>query len=163
MFKIGDKVVYGHTGVCEISDICEKELIRNQKRQYYILKPLFQQNNIIYAPCDSDKVFMRYIMTKDEAEDLISRIPHIKSSIKSENYDIEKLKAELRGHRCDDLISLTIRIYEKRKTARENNKKIGFSDEKYMRLAEDLLFGELSVSLGIPKDNVQEYIKNKLA
>lgn len=163
MFKIGDKVVYGQTGVCEISDICEKELIRNQKRQYYILKPLFQQNNIIYAPCDSDKVFMRYIMTKDEAEDLISRIPHIKSSIKSENYDIEKLKEELRGHRCDDLISLTIRIYEKRKTARENNKKIGFSDEKYMRLAEDLLFGELSVSLGIPKDNVQEYIKNKLA
>lgn len=50
MFSKGEKIVYGSTGVCVIEDICEKELIRNQKKLYYILKPLFQQNNTIYAP-----------------------------------------------------------------------------------------------------------------
>ncbi len=162
MFKIGDKIVYGQTGVCEITDICEKELIRNQKRQYYMLKPLFQQNNIIYAPCDSDKVFMRYVISKKEANGLIDRIPDIKSALKSENYDTEKIKAEFASHNCDDLIGLTIKIYEKRQTARENKKKLGFSDEKYMHLAEELLFGELSVALDIPRNSVQEYIKSRL-
>ena len=35
-------------------------------------------------------------------------------------------------------------------------------DEKYMRLAEGLLFGELAVVLGIPYDEVPKYIEEKI-
>ena len=40
--------------------------------------------------------------------------------------------------------------------------KPGFVDEKYLLLAEKLLFGELSAALGIPFDEVKDYIGIKL-
>lgn len=161
MFAKGEKVVYGQTGVCTIEDITEKELIRNQKRVYYVLRPLFQQNNIIYAPADSDKVFMRPVMTAQEADELILKIPEIKKSARKE-LTAEDYKTELSAHESTSLVQLTAAIYEKKQAARAQKKKLGFSDEKYMRLAEDLLFGELSVALGIAVDDVTGYIESKL-
>lgn len=162
MFNKGELVVYGQTGVCTVEDICEKELIKNQKRLYYVLKPINQENNIIYAPADSDKVFMRSVITRAEAEELISEIPEI-----SENSDLfddskEEYRNYLSSHRCIDLVKLTSQIYRKKKSAQENRKKLGFVDEKYMRLAENLLFGELACALEIPVENVKDYIANKL-
>ncbi len=162
MFSKGEKVVYGSTGVCVIEDICEKELIRNQKRQYYVLKPLFQQNNVIYAPLTDGKVVMRPVMTAKEADELIAKIPEIKEKGSERDFSKEDYRTEFLPHECTDLVMLTSVIYEKRKAAAENKKKLGFMDEKYMRLAEDLLFGELSVALDIPFDSVKDYIKEQI-
>lgn len=162
MFEKGQKIVYGQTGVCLVEDITEKELIRNQKKQYYVLKPLFQQNNIIYAPVDSDKVFMRPVISAAEAEELIKRIPEIKSRIKCGELLPENYREVLQTHENSSLIELAGAIYEKKKAALANKKKLGFSDEKYMKLAESLLFGELSVALDIPFERVQGYIEEKL-
>ena len=162
MFKIGEKIVYGQTGVCVVDDICEKEILRKQKKTYYVLKPVFQQNNVIYAPVDSDKVFMRRIITREQADKLILQIPEIKKNLKSEAATPEDYRSWLESHECGDLIELTAKIYAKKEMAKENKKKLGFLDEKYMKLAEDLLFGELSVALEIPFDEVPQYIKQSL-
>lgn len=162
MFLKGEKVVYGQTGVCIIEEICEKELIKNQKRLYYVLKPINQENNTIYAPVESEKVVIRAVITKEEAEELISKIPEI---VKSKN-ELSDSKEEYRNclstHRCSDLVKLTSQIYNKRKAALENRKKLGLVDEKYMHLAESLLFGELACALEIPVEEVKNYIANKL-
>lgn len=162
MFNKGEKIVYGTTGVCVVDDICEKELIRNQKKLYYILKPIFQSNNIIYAPVEDGKVFMRPVMTSAEADALILKIPEIKEQKTNKILTQEDYKTELSSHNTEDLIKLTSLIYQKKKTAHQNNKKLGFVDEKYMRLAESLIFGELAVALDIPLDDVQSYIKSKI-
>jgi len=162
MFKIGDKVIYGQTGACTIEDICEKELIKNQKKQYYVLRPIFQQNNIIYAPSQSDRVFMRPIITKEQADEIISGIPFIIKAIPDSDMTQEEYKEHIATHDCRDLVRLTARIYKKRQTAKKNNKKLGFSDEKYMKLAEQMLFGELAVALDIPYDKVPEYIEHTI-
>ena len=57
---------------------------------------------------------------------------------------------------------MTMSIHQKRKEADENKKKLGAIDERYMKRAEDLLFGELAVALGIEKHEVQSYIAGKL-
>ena len=49
-------------------------------------------------------------------------------------------------------------VYLKECDAKERGKKLGQVDEKYMRRAEELLHGELAVALGIPKEDVKEYI-----
>ena len=163
MFKIGDKVVYGQPGVCILEDICEKEILRNQKNKYYVLRPMFQQNNVIYAPVDSGKVFMRHIITRQQANELILQIPEIKKNLKSEADTPEDYRIGLESYECSDLIELTARIYERKQMAKANKKKLGFSDEKYMKLAEELLFGELAAALEIPYDEVMEYIEKRLA
>lgn len=162
MFEKGQRVLYGQTGVCTVEDITEKELVRNQKRLYYVLKPHFQQNNIIYAPADNDKLFIRPVMSEAEAESLIMKIPQIKANIKNSEITQEECRAVLASHSCDELVELTAKIYEKKKTAQAQKKKLGFSDERFLHLAEELLFGELSVVLDIPRDSVQDYIKQKI-
>lgn len=39
MFVKGERIIHSQTGVFVIEDICEIELIKNQKRLYYVLKP----------------------------------------------------------------------------------------------------------------------------
>lgn len=162
MLKIGEKVVYGKTGVCIVEGQCEKELIRNQKRLYYVLKPLGSDNNTIYAPVDNNKVFIRPIMTKDEAEQLILSIPEITESSADIELSKEQYEAMIATHNCEDLVGLTFRLYNKKKSALENRKKPGFVDERYMALAEKLLFGELAAALDIPYDSVKGYIGEKI-
>ena len=162
MFKIGDKIMYGQTGVCIVEDICEKALIKNQTKLYYILKPVFQQNNVIYAPADSDKVFMRQIISKQQADEIIGSIPDIMNKLPNKEMSQEEYKVELATHDCRDLVSLTAKIYKKKQNAKLSNKKLGFSDEKYMKLAESLLFGELSVALDIKYEDVIDYIDSKI-
>lgn len=41
-------------------------------------------------------------------------------------------------------------------------KKITAMDRKYFKMAEDNLYGELSVSLEIPKEKMEEYITEKV-
>lgn len=162
VFKVGDAVVYGNTGVCYVMEITEKNIIKNKKTLYYVLKPCFQQNNVIYAPVNSDKVFIRPVMSRAEAEKLIEDIPRIIAEKTALNGDAEAYKTSLETHKAEDLVQLTSEIYRKKKEAKQNSKKIGFVDEKYMQVAQDLLFGELSVSLGIPFEDVGKYIENKI-
>ncbi len=162
MFNIGQKVLYGKTGVCEIADICQKELIKNQKRNYYILKPLYSDNSVIYAPMDSDKIFIRPIISKQEAEELISKIPEIIESISDRTLTVQEYEEILNTHKCEDLVKLTRKLYIKKKLAKENRKKTGFIDERYTALAEKLLFGELACALEIPITQVEDYIEKTI-
>ena len=41
-------------------------------------------------------------------------------------------------------------------------KKFGAMDERYMKRAEDMLFGEFAVALGIDKNEVQAYISKRI-
>ncbi len=162
MFNIGDKVVYGKTGVCTVENKCEKEIIKNEKRLYYVLKPQSNPNSTIFAPVDSQKVFIRHVMTKDEAEKLILEIPDISGRAADIELSREQYETMIATHNCEDLVGLTYRLYTKRMSDIENRKKPGFVDEKYLLLAEKLLFGELSAAIGIPFDEVKDYIGEKL-
>lgn len=159
MFKKGDKVVYGQTGVCFVEDIIEKAIIKNNKQTYYVLKPIFQSNNTVFAPVDNLKVNMRLALTNEEAIDLIDSIPNVVQ--KAEMLTEEDFK-RLSLNSCNDLILLTAAIFAKKKTALANKKKLGFQNEKLMNLAENLLFGELSVALDIEPSGVKDYIDIRL-
>ncbi len=163
MYRIGDKVVYGQTGVCEVVDICEKAFIKNQKREYYVLKPYNLENNTIYAPVNDNKVFMRELITKNEAEELIESIPSIVERLaQSEEITKEDYIAKINNHSLEELVELTAIIYSKKLSVVKMKKRLNAIDEKYMKIGENLLFGELSAVLGIPNDSVQNYIEDKL-
>ena len=65
---------------------------------------------------------------------------------------------------CDAvrLLSMTMSIYAKKQQAIQDRKKLGAIDERFLREGESLLFGELSVSLGIPPETVPAYIQARL-
>lgn len=153
MYNKGDKVFYGQTGVCVVEDVSEKTLTKNLKKLYYTLRPLYQQNNIIYAPVDSDKVFIRAIISKAESQRLIKTVPEVYKKALYKQTE-EDYKSALESHSCDELLELAVKIYVKKQEVKKAKKKLGFIDEKYLHRAEELLFGELAAVLEIPIEEV---------
>ena len=157
MFNKGDRVFYGQTGVCVVEDISEKTLTKNIKRLYYTLKPLYQQNNVIYAPVDSDKVFIRAIISKSEAKKFIETVPELCKKVLDEQGE-EDYKKMFESHSCNELLELAVKIYSKKQGLKNTKKKLGFIDEKYLKRAEELLFGELAAALDIAPQEVPKVL-----
>ncbi len=165
MFSVGDFIIYGSMGVCEVTEITGSiQPGMDKERACYILKPLYQ-NCVITTPVETAKVFMRPVISREEAERLIDMIP----SIHTEAYltrDLRQLedhyKSFIKTHCCKDLIELSMSIYMKKQLFNQQKRKFGAVDEKYMKRAEELLFGELSAVLGIGRDDIPYYIEARV-
>jgi CarD family transcriptional regulator len=165
MFKIDDFIIYGSTGVCQITDIKVMDQVGIERKSYYVLKPLYQ-GGIVYTPVDNNKVFMRPIISSFEVEQLIDSIPSINASAyhcRESNQLIRYYDSVMKTHDCEKLMELTMSIGAKKKSMEQQKQKMGSVDERYMKLAEDVLFGELAAALSINRDDVPNYISARLA
>ena len=166
MYKKGDLILYGGTGVCRVTDIVSKQVGRSEpERLFYILEPLYQTGTIT-TPVENNKVFTRPVITRDEAMELIDQIPHIEAEV-YHNPNLQQLenhyKSAMEDHECMSLLRLTMSTYRKKVEREAKKQKFGAVDRRYMERAENLLYGELAVALGIAKENVQEFIAERLA
>jgi CarD family transcriptional regulator len=164
MYQVGDLVVYGSDGVCRITEISERrEIGVRDQTLCYTLRPLYQ-SYVISAPVGSNKIYMRPVISKEEAEHLIDAIPSVSSEpISGAQKELaEHYRAAVDSHDCRRLVRLTMSIHAKEKQALASRRKVGAMDQKYMKRAESLLFGELAVALGIERDEVPHYIAARL-
>ncbi|MGN0660059.1 MAG: CarD family transcriptional regulator [Emergencia sp.] len=165
MYEIDDLIMYGSTGVCRVCDITKPDFAaEDEDKLYYVLEPLYQ-SGVIYAPVDNEKVFMRPVITESEAKDLIDNIPKIHTEI-YKNSSMQQLtkyyQSVIDTHKCSDLLKLTKSIHQKKVDAMKQNRHLGQIDKKFMKRAEDLLFGEFAAALKISRDDVQTYIIARL-
>lgn len=161
MYNRGEKIFYGQTGVCTVEDISEKEFERGNPRIYYTLRPLYRSNNIIYAPVENAKVYMRRLISSDEAKRLIAGISAIQEKAQTELAGEEDFRACLESHSCAELLELAAGIYRIKREAKKSGKKIGFTYEKYMSRAEELAFGELAAALGVSPEDIPALLSNE--
>lgn len=163
MFKVDELVMYGGTGVCKVIEIGRPDF-SDDDRLYYFLEPVYQ-SGMIYAPVDSERVVMRPLISSEEAKHLLDSIDEIHTEIYKTN-SMQQLLAHYQKiidtYRCEDLLSLTKSIYAKRIEALKNNKKLGQIDKRFMKKAEDLLYGEVATALHVDKSDVEEYVHTKL-
>jgi len=163
MYSTGDLIIYGNNGVCRVECVAERE-IGGEKRMFYSLKPLYQSCRIM-TPVENPKVYMRPVISREEANRLIDLIPNMKAEIfqskvtreLAEHYD-----QAIKMHDCEELINLTMSIYAKKKLAESEKRKFGSIDERFLKRAEELLFGEFAAALGIAPSEVQDYIDNRI-
>lgn len=164
MFKVDDYIVYGGNGVCKVLSIGVPTINgANNKREYYRLQPIYENNSIIYIPVDNDKVVMRNLMSKEEANALIKSIPSIELlHFDNEKMPQEKYKEVLFTYNSKDLIKVIKTSYlRKEKNLAEGKKNIS-TDDKYLKMAEEYLYGELAISLDIPKEQVRDFIAHTI-
>lgn len=133
------------------------------KRRFYLLRPLYQSGTIS-APADG-KVFMRPVISREEAEALIDSLPDMPVlSLHERNFT--QLAAHyqqlLCSHDCAGVAGLVVSIRAKKRESEAAGRRFGQIDAKFMKLAEKLLFGEFSAALGIPYDEVEPYINERL-
>ena len=165
MYRIGDLIFYGRTGVCRVEEINEERVRGADKpRQFYTLRPLYQ-NCSIRTPVSGGKVYSRPIISGSEARQLIARIPEVDAK-PYHNRNLNQLREQYREwlerFDCEALISLMKSLHLKKKEAETQKRKFGAVDERFMREAEDLLYGEFAAALDIDRDKVENYIAKSL-
>ena len=78
MYEVGDLIVYGRTGICEVTEITTLKMDGVPKdKLYYILRPVHEKHGKVFTPVDNEKIVMRRVISKEEAEKLIREIPQI--------------------------------------------------------------------------------------
>ena len=154
MFDVGELVVYARTGVCKIDNI-----VTRNDTLYYVLNPLYEDGTI-YVPINT-KQFMRKIINKEEALSLINEIPNIKSDmcLGSKVSDLKEFYASLLDENTLEGLVMTIKSVNKKNNVKN---KIGQLDHRYMKKAENILYGELAVVLDIPFTEVKSFIKKRI-
>lgn len=163
-FEIGEYIIYGMTGVCKVEDITTLDMEGVSKdRLYYVLQPLNAKNGKIFTPVDNDKCTMRKVLSKDEACNLIDQIPSIDQLwIINDKQREEKYKAAIKSCDCREWIGVTKTLYLQKQTRLAQGKRLTEMDERYLRMAEEHLFSELSIPLGIPKEEMEKYIADRI-
>lgn len=163
MFEIGDIVLYGTQGIWEIDDISTIDIHGvDKKRLYYILRQK-DTSGTIYVPVDGNTSKIKKMVSKKEAMEMISQIPDIEPLKLSDAKKPEpEYKEVLRGNDCRKLLSLIKCIYFRKMKRLEEGKKVTAVDEKYMKLAEGVLYQELGTVLDISEVQVLDYITNMI-
>lgn len=159
MYKVGEYVVYK-------KDVCIIKEIRNNREtgaNNYVLNPIDDESLVIQIPTDNKKNLLRDVITKEEAEHLIEKIPTIQCIENIEDKYIEKTYKELLTHGTyEDLIKIIKTTYIRNDKRIKNNKKKSEKDEVYFNLAEKYLYNELSIAFHKSFEETKQFIIDKV-
>ncbi len=164
MFKKGEYVVCGNNGICKVTDVTTLNMAGTPKdRVYYILKPVYAEASTVYIPVDNHKVAIRAALTEKDVHELIKKIPDL-DLVWVENDKQRELtyKECLKQNSCEDYVRIIKTIYLRKQDRLAKGQKIIGLDERYLKLAEDFLYGELAIALGIEKQSVQAYLTEEI-
>lgn len=155
MYKKGEYVVYKHD-VCIIKDIKENKLLGNT---YYVMTPIDDDSLIIDIPTENKTGILRNVISFEEANKLIKRIPKIDpiEDINEKNLET-KYKEMLNTGIHENLIRIIKTTYLRNERRINNKKKISEKDDTYFKLAEKYLYNELSISLNMTVEEVKKHI-----
>ncbi|NLB52446.1 MAG: transcriptional regulator [Syntrophomonadaceae bacterium] len=164
MFKVNDYIIYGLTGVCQVTDITTEEIGDNGEMQYYVLIPVYQDNLTIKAPVNNNNVMMRPIITREEVDELIAGMPE-QETIWIEDMRERKntFQAALKSGDNEEIIKIIKTIYLEREARSAVGKKMTMTDENMMNAAETQLYQEIATALNISPEEVIPYIHGKLS
>ena len=162
MFNIGDFVVYGRSGICEVIDITTMKMSGVPiDKLYYVLRPYKDKNGKISTPVDNDKIVIRAVISEEEAKDLLNQMAKITElEIPSEKMREAVYKESIRSCDCISLIKLIKTIRTRKQERLAIGKKITATDERYVKMAESSLYSEFSMVLGVPEAEMGDYIAN---
>lgn len=161
MFKIGDVIGYGVQGICKI-DCIESKLIGKQTVDYYVLKPLFNENTTVFVPVNNEQLTAKIqnVVTKCQVEKLVQKAKNIDTiKTSNENQKRELYKEILSSGNHEKIIALIKTIRIERDSRRQIGKKLNINDEQTLRKAELLLYNEFGFVLGVAPAEVENIIE----
>lgn len=156
MFKKDTYVVYGMNGPCRVMNITTLDIPGcDKKRKYYVLQPAGSSSSTIYSPVDNDKVEIRAVISKKEAERLLDQVSQIgEIEVPNEKFREETYKDVLRSGDCRRAVALIRTLMGRRSRRIAQGRKITSVDERYLGEAMARLTSELSIALGEDREDV---------
>ena len=157
MFNVNDYVVY-RKNVCKIKEIKKN----SDENMYYTLIPVTDESLKIEVPISSNSNVLRGLINTTEINSLIEEIPNINPILDDDKMIENEYKELLKSGTHEDLIKIIKTTYLRNKERQDNKKKISDKDKKYFEQAENYLYTELSIVLGMNFDETKKYIEDKV-
>ena len=109
-------------------------------------------------------MFRRKVISREEADQLIEDMPKIEQLwVPDDKQREETYKEALRTCDYHAWVSIVKTLYQRKKERLAQGKKATAVDERYMKAAENGLYGELSLTLGVPREKMEDYIRERLS
>ncbi len=163
MFKVNETVVHSGMGICTVSEIRKMKVGNNPPRDFYVLKPIYENSSTkIFIPVNSE-IPLRYPLDSKKIKEILSEV-NASQTLWVENDALRKIKFTeiIKSGDHTKIIKLICELHEKKIEKESTGKKLHLSDEKALLEAERLIHGELAYSMQIEPENVAEYIMNEL-
>ena len=164
MLSKGGYVRYGANGICQVEDLRQMQFdSRRSPRPYYILRPVRQQDACLFLPADNPELMgrVRPVPSPQEIDQTILSIrgremPWI-ADRKERTARFQEILSRRKGQ---ELLLLAQCLYRRK---RESPKGLAYSDEQILRKVEAIIAEALTFSLNLETQNVNDYIRQKLA
>lgn len=158
MLKSGDAVVYKCRGVYKVADIGTLNfLFADRKKRYYTLQSIENARDKAYIPTDDERN-IRKPVSREEALELIRKLDDIETlGIKNEKLREQEYKNCISGYQPENWVRVLKTLYKRTKSRGS----ITSMDKKYQVLLEHALYSEFAFSLGIPKNEIPEFIRGQ--
>ena len=161
MFTVDQLVVYGGEGVCRVEKIGPPCVSGADKTKlYYTLAPMYRTGQVI-TPVDT-KILMRPVMTAQEAQTLVMALGELEiPDVPAGNPRMLKdyYQKVVTTYDCVAVAKLICQLVRRNVQAVTHGKKPSQLDERYLKRAEDQLYGELGAALGMERSAVAGYIR----
>lgn len=164
MYNVNDTVVYGSQGVCKIVSM-EKKNLGGEMKEYFVLKPIYDDRNTIFVPVDNAMLYSRlhHLLSSDEINKIIDEIPN-EDFIWSDNENERKglYKRVLSSGNREDVSKIIKTLHHHREEQQKTGKKLHSSDEYFLKEAEKLFYDEIATVLDIQPEEVQPFIFERI-
>ena len=158
MLKSGDAVVYKCRGVYKVADIGTLNFsFADRKKRYYTLQSIENARDKAYIPTDDERN-IRKPVSREVALELIRKLDDIETrGIKNEKLREQEYKNCISGYQPENWVRVLKTLYKRTKSRGS----ITSMDKKYQVLLEHALYSEFAFSLGIPKNEIPEFIRGQ--
>jgi len=162
MFSAGEVVIYGTQGVCRVKEISVVKMGAT-KGEYYILNPVFDSKAVVYVPTAKPELVakMRPVLSEAELRQFLdetdfSRLPWISHDGERKDFCDKVIK----GGDRRELLRLMGMLYAHREELIDQKRHFHNVDAQYLKLAERIIFDELSFVLGLKSDEVPAFVRS---
>ncbi len=165
MYEVGDWMVYGVHGVCQVAG-CEERKVDRKRQRYLVLEPMGQEGSQYMVPTGNEAAMAKLhpLLTKEEMEQLLSSPQvHTSSWIPDENQRKQRYREILTSGDREQLMQMVYTLYRHREAQTAAGKKCHVSDEFFLRDAEKLLIGEMTVVLDMDQEQAKLRLQTGLS
>ncbi|WP_029230824.1 CarD family transcriptional regulator [Butyrivibrio sp. VCB2006] len=165
MLNIGECVIYGSHGLCQVREILVPSFLeRGKEKQYYMMISAVDAGSVLYVPVEGAEDKIREVISADYAEDLIDDIEEVEEVELPEGKKAEPVVLEIvKRNVAEEMMGLVKSLRRIKATREAEGKKFATLNERYLNMAEKLLYTELAYSLETEKDIVKRRVIEMLS
>ena len=164
MFQKDDYVFYESGGICKIVDVQVSPLdSMPQGQSYYVLQSVYENNGIMYIPVNSDRIFLRRILSRREADLLLDEIEQIEEIDESNAKLLRNKYIEaMHTHLPKEWVRIIKTVYKRTNSNALHPVRISDTERSFDENAKRYLYAELALAYGIETVDVEAFITNRI-